>query len=726
MKPYTKTLPLAKGILALAMMGLFALSAMAKDPPLLKIDPTQLKDLNLKIDPNLLKAGVKGFADLHCHPAAHLAFGAKDAGSGRLIAGRPGMSISGSTLADDLHDCGTEHFWDDADAIRSTTRTQVRNGFDEGVPHGRGGWPEFKDWPNARSVLHQQMHTTWMYRAYQGGLRLMVASLSDNQTIGMVWNRHHLATRPAFDSNSDFETAKREAAFLEEWARANASWAQIVTSPAEAREAIGKGRLAIILSTEMDTLTTDQILTLVRDHKVRMVMPIHFANNQFGGSAVYRDAFNTNNHYLTSSFFSVMSDPNISFQLGKAEYLRYIDRPEPLSLEEGALAFFTGGISAAIPAALSVGAVKPTVDTSVVYPTTGGGHRNNRGFNSGEFRRLLKEGVIIDVAHMSQVSQEGVLAATKSGDWEYPVLDSHTGFRNSGGDERGMRESDARTMASRGGVVGIGTVGDNQTATILEGRNLRLTGAGRESLQPRLPGRDAGYTYRYVRVTITSGDGDAGKRDHEGAWAVITTGSGRQEFDLVPGRGGLTGMMTKTFPLTTPLRLSDIRQSGLRHDTGSYFQDGAFRTEDNWDVKSVKIELLPDPVTAWAQEAASMLNTMGARGIALGTDFNGLEKQMPGLPTISITYPVNIVSRFAPSMRLYDGSVPPALNQHVTGSRTFDFRNDGLAHFGMLPDFLQAVSQTPEGEKVVRNLFDGAEEVIRLWEKAQVAKMRVP
>jgi hypothetical protein len=229
-----------------------------------------------------------------------------------------------------------------------------------------------------------------------------------------------------------------------------------------------------------------------------------------------------------------------------------------------------------------------------------------------------------------------------------------------------------------------------------------------------------------MRVTLTTGKDD--KRDQENAFVVIKSGGTRQEFNLVPERRGLGGgsTMTKTFTLTTPLSVGEVTEVGVRHETGEYFHDGLFRNHDNWNVKSVKVELLPDPVTAWAKDAASMLNTMGARGIALGTDFNGLEKQMPGLPTISISYPVNIVSRFAPTMRLYDGSTPPTLNKHVTGSRTFDFTNDGLAHFGMLPDFLQAVSQTPEGEKVVGKLFDGAEDVIRLWEKAQVAKTRVP
>lgn len=695
-------------------------------PPQVKVDP------QIKIDPKIVGIlskvpRVKGFADLHCHPAAHLAFGAADAGSGKLIAGLPGMTLGATALADDLKDCAAEHFWDDSDIVRSSTRTQIRNGLDAGMPHGRGGWPELRSWPNARSVTHQQMHISWVYRAYLGGLRLMVASLSDNQTLAMLWNRKQSDSRPAFNPNSDFEVAKREAAFIESWVRANGSWAQIVTTPAQARDVIGRGKLAVILSTEMDTLTTEQILILARDHKVRMVMPIHFANNQFGGPAAYGDMFNTNNHYLTGSFYSVLSDPSLAFQLGDATYLRYMDHTEV----DDAGSFFAGLLTMGT---IGIGAMKPTVEPGIVYPTAGGGHRNNKAFNEESIRPLLKAGLIIDTAHMSQLGHEGILRVTKTPD--YPVLNSHTGFRNGPAEsERAMRESDARIMASRGGVVGIGTVGDNQTATVLDAvpargasNVVRLTNTGREWLTRRRPITDAGYNYRFVRVTLTTGKDD--KRDQEAAFAVIKTEGTRQEFNLVPERRGLGGgtMMTKTFPLTTPLSLRDITFVGVRHDTGSYFHDGQHRDPDNWDVKSVKIELLPDPVTAWAQDAASMLNVMGARGIALGTDFNGLEKQMPGLPTIAITYPVTIVSRFAPEMRLSDGSVPPELRkQNVVGSsRIFDFRDDGLAHFGMLPDFLQAVSQTPAGEKVVRNLFDGAEEVIRLWEKVEVAKARVP
>jgi microsomal dipeptidase-like Zn-dependent dipeptidase len=668
-----------------------------------------------------------GFVDLHAHPATHLAWGAVSSGSGKLVAGAPGMAVSRDTLAADLRACSAEHFWDDADVVRSMTRTQIRDAMDAGMPHGRSGWSTLSDWPQARSVLHQQMHITWVQRAYQGGLRLMVASIVDNQTLAMLWNRHQFAPAPRFDANSDFESAQRQIAFIERWVDANAGWMQIVTSPTEAREAIRNNKLAIVLGTEMDTLSTDQILTLARRHRVRLVLPIHFANNQFGGPAVYGDLFNTNNKFVTGSFYQVRTDPDLAFRLGEARYLRYVDHTEVDSFETFLAGLLTAG-------SIGAGAMKPTVDASVVYPTTGGGHRNSKAFEPNAMKALLREGLIIDVAHMSQLAHQGMLALTAPID--YPVLNSHTGLRNGPAEsERAMRTTDATQMASEGGVLGIGTVGDNQTAHIADevpprGGNVvaRLTGAGREWLRTKRAASDHGFSYRFVRVTVVTGGDD--KRDNEAALAVITTrGGARQEFDLVPERRGLGGGSTlvKTFPLSPPLALRDIDRVGVRHDTGKYFKDGLWRDEDNWDVKVLQVELLPDPVTAWASEASAALTTLrGSGGIALGTDMNGLEKQMPGLPTISVSYPINIVQRYAPGMRLADGSTPPALHQHVTGSRTFDLRTDGLAHYGMLPDFLQAVSTARGGDRVVRELFNGAERVIQLWEKAEAAKGRVP
>lgn len=60
-----------------------------------------------------------------------------------------------------------------------------------------------------------------------------------------------------------------------------------------------------------------------------------------------------------------------------------------------------------------------------------------------------------------------------------------------------------------------------------------------------------------------------------------------------------------------------------------------------------------------------------------------------------------------------------ALTRASIGIREFDYNFDGLAHFGMLPDFLQDLSNNGLGAKEMAPLFRSAEDYIRVWEKCE-------
>lgn len=710
----------------LALSSGYAQIGKVQIPPPVKLPPP------VRVPPIVLVPAVKGWADLHAHPASHMAFGAANSGGTTLFSGLPGRSHTADTLARDVPDCAPSHFWDDADVVRALLRTMVRNGMDGGLPHGRNGAPTFASWPHARSVLHQQMHIKWVRRAYEGGQRLMVASVTDNETLAMIWNRHNAATRPTTSPTFDFDTARAQLRFISEWVAANSSWMEIVTTPQAARTAIGQGKMAIILGVELDKLTTDQILTLIREHRVRQVIPIHLADNQFGGTAAYSDMFNTTNHFLNGSLIRVVGDPALRFRFNRPQYLRYIEHSEPDDFVSWVAGFLTAG-------GLGVGAVKPTKVSDADYASTGyqravGGHRNARPANETELKRLLRTGVLIDLAHMSQVTQVATLRIAQ--DAQYPVMNSHSEIRSGTADnERTMRATEARSMGRLGGVLGIGTVGDNDVAKIANEHAaepstywVRLTGRTREHLRaPRTVFvRPGGHAYRFARVRVVTADDD--KRDSEGAWAVLVLRGGRRiEIALDPELKGFGGAAIKTVTadLGVDVSLDQIERVGVRHHTGSYFKDGLWRDEDNWNIGDFEFELLPDPVASWTRDAAEWLTTMGGARVAFGTDFNGLEKLVPGLNTIQVRYPIDIVRRFAPHMRLAGGAVPPVLAQQRIGTRTLHLRTDGLADYGMLPDFLQAVSMQPRGEEVVNAFFNGAEDVIQMWERAWVAKDRV-
>jgi hypothetical protein len=80
--------------------------------------------------------------------------------------------------------------------------------------------------------------------------------------------------------------------------------------------------------------------------------------------------------------------------------------------------------------------------------------------------------------------------------------------------------------------------------------------------------------------------------------------------------------------------------------------------------------------------------------------------------------------------RMISGNTQHPLDRYTvpggSDARDFDFNIDGLAHYGLLPDFLQDVSnQLKEGKggavKDLSALFRSAEAYVESWERAEAA-----
>jgi microsomal dipeptidase-like Zn-dependent dipeptidase len=135
---------------------------------------------------------------------------------------------------------------------------------------------------------------------------------------------------------------------------------------------------------------------------------------------------------------------------------------------------------------------------------------------------------------------------------------------------------------------------------------------------------------------------------------------------------------------------------------------------------------------SWSGSYQRAMNYMGYMGddpnqrfyqngaIALGTDLNGFARApMPGRVT-------------------YDASFQPS---GITGSsRKWDYNTEGVAHYGMLPDFIRDVQQTKSlgytnasgapktvsGDELVRNhLFRSADYFWHMWEQCEAQKVNV-
>ncbi len=176
-----------------------------------------------------------GFADLHAHLMAHLAFG------GKAFWGEPYDS---------------EHPGPEGIEFALSSCEPVHGGLMNVNPEfghpASGGWPEFIVWPRFTTLVHQQAYIDWLYRSYQGGLRLVTCLAVNNEL---------LATKTTPDSAHDDKSAietqlaamKAMVAFVEEQSGGpGTGWLQIAYTPEEARQIILQNRLAVILGVEVE------------------------------------------------------------------------------------------------------------------------------------------------------------------------------------------------------------------------------------------------------------------------------------------------------------------------------------------------------------------------------------------------------------------------------------------------------------------------------------------
>ncbi len=92
-------------------------------------------------------------------------------------------------------------------------------------------------------------------------------------------------------------------------------------------------------------------------------------------------------------------------------------------------------------------------------------------------------------------------------------------------------------------------------------------------------------------------------------------------------------------------------------------------------------------------------------GFGYGADMNGLAEESQPTAAHPITYPFHS----------YDGNV--TFTREQWGQRTFDLNKDGVANYGMFPDWLQEL-QTLAGRPILADMFHGAEAYLEMWERA--------
>jgi hypothetical protein len=95
-------------------------------------------------------------------------------------------------------------------------------------------------------------------------------------------------------------------------------------------------------------------------------------------------------------------------------------------------------------------------------------------------------------------------------------------------------------------------------------------------------------------------------------------------------------------------------------------------------------------------------------GYGYGSDNNGLGAQ-PAPRAGNGANPVGY-----PYLTFDGGTV---MDRQVSGTRTYDVNVDGVAHYGLFPDYIEDLRMIA-GDQIVDDLANGAEAYLQMWERA--------
>lgn len=440
---------------------------------------------------------VWGIGDYHAHPMSYLAFGALR--GVHALWGRPGGAASAyardpSLIDADLPQCPNDHHGGHSAGILINTlekrvlpqELQTR-GFGgtlralwklltgEFTRHPDDGAPSFDEHPSFLAGAHMQMHVTQIHRAWQGGLRLMSAVAVHNE------GAEFLAS-PVRDAppSSERETLDAQVCGMRRLAALNADWMQIAYSPAEARDIVRSGRLAVVLGAEFDRLgemgfaSADDEVQYLWDLGIRQVTPIHGIDNRLGGVAVFEPAYNSQNDLLKRGPLNLGGDDLSQWQPVFFDVREGGCTAGPLAGRRGECVLFRLGpaqdrviVSRTIFSPFSRTPMLRRVE--VPQYRQHAGHLNARGLTDegrSYLRLLVSRGMLVGLEHMSQQTIDDVNALLA--ETGYPRFVGHAHFRalafqdrrqtTAEGflpDEHDIADRTAEMVRASGGVMGI-------------------------------------------------------------------------------------------------------------------------------------------------------------------------------------------------------------------------------------------------------------------------------
>jgi microsomal dipeptidase-like Zn-dependent dipeptidase len=648
--------------------------------------------------------------------------------------------------------------------------------------HPSKGGPTFADFPDFRRGAHEQHHITQIHRAYLGGLRLMSALAVHNPAgeYGAGWVRcsdgkhatlggkdlkQDKPTRPGsptVDVTDDWAVIRAHVRAMRQLAQLNHDWMEIAYSPADARNIIRANKLAVVLGVEVPRLGDDEVsveeqVRELEDLGVRQVVPIHALDNRLGGAAIINDLYNGGTDLVNrpdrdwvetlsgildwtqrprQSFFDVTTDASPTIDAGpdgeaaeptERVALRLNNPPRGVLSDvfpmPGRLTYQIPILGYPFGDLHTLVAVNPLfVNEEGPYDGLVGGQRNTRrltGRGAEFIEHLMKRGMLVDLAHMSDATLADVYGVVGNKCNAYPLMISHTHFRPLA---LKVDYSDRASDFER-------EVMDYMKEDVAAGAPAMSACIRDNALCDQRILEEAQRTAHRAPLL---GPGTVNRQNLAREFDVASS-----ELQQVRGRQGVVGVFlgqgaidSKAFARDTlPGKLAELGKLPFNNDCAASSKGlaaallyGSARMGEEAGVGVASdFTLVGNPVPRFGDDAcAGYLG--GGSGLSssgqlletiLDADQYQFDAQRDGVVYSRFTTP-RAVGRVT-----YGKNA--ALEPYKMGDRTYDYNVDGLAHIGMEPDMLQDVANVLGDSKnlALDPVFRSAEGYLRMWERAR-------
>lgn len=405
---------------------------------------------------------VLGFAEVH----AHMSMGSEMSDGSRNV----GPSAGGVQWGHAANRFGVQHALGNCESYHgpngATDPEALILDTNPGTTHDTEGWPTFIDWPANDSMLHQQMYWRWVERAWMSGMRLMTVLGTNIEALCEVAQ----ATGPTRLQNPmeldcvDMSVGMKQVEYLSDiqnyidaqFGGPGKGFFRLVGSPAEAREVIADGKLAVIPGLEFTNIwgcnvnftpdgsetssctkeDIDAEIDRVWEAGVRQVFPFHDVDSSLGGAGLFSNVLELVNFYGTGRFFETYACDDG----GEGEKFLYEAGLKSFAADAPLLnSLGNDPVSAALLDA-----------TNGALPTLESGRRCNArtvtDLGIYAIDKMMKKGFIIDIDHAEIRSKQIMLDYTATTTPDYPMVSGHGG-------QGGINKEQAKQIIAQGGVI---------------------------------------------------------------------------------------------------------------------------------------------------------------------------------------------------------------------------------------------------------------------------------